>query len=663
MFLRPSKSFTNTSLSYDDHEDMKEKVLHTTSKPFFHGSQDSSCAEDKPCPMSSRVVTAGFGFLLFLLFCFLPGIAGAQNLESLSSADLYRLIAQLENDGDYDQAAKSYRILADRDLAEIENLDRAIRNYLEAQKMFKRAGDSSNMYQVIADLGRLYCGSEYYLEAIDMFERVRSYAERNMDTLMQARMLQQIGEIYIARNMIDDASGYFLRASRMNLLVQDTLLSNINRLTITALTGRKNIFSDQPDSIKLELTAFDSIRYQSFLPSIQLHVGMYNMHVKKYKLALYYFTQGLKLAEDDVFVKRELLRKEAEVYEKMDDYPSALAVMKQYNAFNESLTDANRSKNIESLLNKYRENEQVTELKDMTRDRNIIIVQSRISKLLSYAALVGAVIMLIVTYLIIRGYQQRLNSNQIIAKQNEEINQRKINELESNLKIETMSSMLQGQEVERERIARDLHDSLGGLLSTVKLHFDAIQARNPEITEQKEYSKAYNLLDAACTEVRTISNNMQPGALLKMGVVPAIKDLINRIESEETPHIEFLHFGALNDLPTNLILHLYRIVQELLYNCIKHAQAREILIQLIRNDEDIEVMVEDDGKGYDPSVVNKGMGTENVSARVHFLKGEISIHSELGVGTTTMITLPYVPGPQAIEPSNEKDTMKYDQIR
>ncbi|HJW30922.1 MAG TPA: ATP-binding protein, partial [Saprospiraceae bacterium] len=151
-------------------------------------------------------------------------------------------------------------------------------------------------------------------------------------------------------------------------------------------------------------------------------------------------------------------------------------------------------------------------------------------------------------------------------------------------------------------------------------------------------------------EVRTISNNMQPGALLKMGLVPAINDLVNRIKSENTPHIEFIHYGELNELPINITLHIFRIVQELLYNCIKHAQSREILIQLIRNEADIEIMVEDDGRGYDPQDVKKGMGTENIAARVNFLKGEISIHSQLGVGTTTTITLPFVDSESNHEP-------------
>ncbi len=591
----------------------------------------------------NKIFSSLAGILPVLFFLFSPFSSVAQPTinDQMSKAELYRQITTLEQIGDYSTAAEAYRLIAEKDLAEIENLDKAIKNYIEAQKLFEKAGDSVRMYQTINDLGHLYSGSEYYLEAITMFEKVKSYASRTLDTLTQARMLQQIGEIYIARKQVSEASRYLEQASNLNLQIQDTLLSVINQLTITAITGHKKMFSDMPDSMRLELSKYDSVRYESFLPSIHLHVGMYNMRAKKYKLAEYYFHQGLKLSGHDTFVKRELYRYLSECYEKMNDYPAALQVMKTYNNFNDSLNDASKSSSIQQMLLNTKNIERETELKEMARDKNITELQYIASKVVSYGSVVAVIFMLIASYIFIRSFQQRLNANQIITEQNEELTRRKISELETNLKIETMSSMLTGQEVERERIARDLHDSLGGLLSTVKLHFDAIQVKHPEITTQKEYSKAYTLLDAACAEVRTISNNMQPGALLKMGIVPAIKDLINRIESEDMPHIEFIHYGALHDLPTSIILHIYRIVQELLYNCIKHAHAKEILIQLIRNEEDLEIMVEDDGKGYDPAEVKKGMGTENVSARVNFLKGEISVYSVIGTGTTSTITIPY----------------------
>ena len=231
-------------------------------------------------------------FVTFVFVLLFAPIGSGQAYEQMTSAELYRLIAQLEQVGAYEAAGDAYRVLAERDLAEIENLDRAIKNYIEAQKFYDKAGDSIKMHQTIVDLGRLYSGSEYYLEAINMFERVREFAQRSKDTLLEARMLQQIGEIYIARKQIDEATEYLKKASRLNLLIQDTILSQINELTITALTGRKQLFEDLPDSMLLELSAYDSIRYHSFLPSIHLHVGMYNMYAGKYRLAAYYFRRG-----------------------------------------------------------------------------------------------------------------------------------------------------------------------------------------------------------------------------------------------------------------------------------------------------------------------------------------------------------------------------------
>lgn len=135
-------------------------------------------------------------------------------------------------------------------------------------------------------------------------------------------------------------------------------------------------------------------------------------------------------------------------------------------------------------------------------------------------------------YFIVKFYDQRITTTRIITEQKEEINQQHIRELEDSVKMSSMRSVIEGQEIERERIAKDLHDSLGGLLSTIKLQFDYVRSKNQELSAQKEYSKAHALLDTAVEEVRTISRNLQPGSLQNLGLVPAIKDLINRFEEK-----------------------------------------------------------------------------------------------------------------------------------
>ena len=135
---------------------------------------------------------------------------------------------------------------------------------------------------------------------------------------------------------------------------------------------------------------------------------------------------------------------------------------------------------------------------------------------------------------------------------------------------------------------------------------------------------------------------MQPGALMKLGLVPAIKDLTNRFQDDHYPDIDFQHYGLNKNLDTTMALMVFRIIQELLNNSIKYAKAGEILIQLTRNVEEKEliVMVEDDGVGYDIEQVKKGMGTENINSRVNYLKGDLSVHSVIGKGTSTMINIP-----------------------
>ena len=155
-----------------------------------------------------------------------------------------------------------------------------------------------------------------------------------------------------------------------------------------------------------------------------------------------------------------------------------------------------------------------------------------------------------------------------------------------------------------------------------------------------DYHKIMNLIDEACKDVRDISRNLRPNALEKLGLSAALKDLINRYNSRGRLDIS-LHIndvdGILNE---DAKLHVYRIIQELLNNALKHAQASEIDVQINKNDEDIMVMVEDNGIGFVESEVEKGLGLGNLQSRVNLLKGEISIDSVPKQGTSVIVHIP-----------------------
>ena len=133
---------------------------------------------------------------------------------------------------------------------------------------------------------------------------------------------------------------------------------------------------------------------------------------------------------------------------------------------------------------------------------------------------------------------------------------------------------------------------------------------------------------------------MQPSALLEFGLVTALRDLTYRVHGEGVPHITFQHFGEFADLNREIALNCYRIIQELIQNSLKHAQATEIMVQITRTDNQVALLVEDDGTGFDPESNQKGMGTDNVARRAQFLKGELSVQSAKGQGTSTLVTVP-----------------------
>ena len=256
------------------------------------------------------------------------------------------------------------------------------------------------------------------------------------------------------------------------------------------------------------------------------------------------------------------------------------------------------------------------------------------------ALAVGLCAVLLAMFFIVRDYRHRLHTNRVIGAQNEELNRRRIRELEDNLKIESMQGMLAGQESERQRIAQDLHDSVGGLLAAAKIHLEGLLGKKTPLSDTEGLSKLRNLLDETVSETRHIARNMQPSALLEFGLVTALRDLTGRVRGQGAPSITFEHIGDFNGIDQTIALNCYRIVQELLQNSLKHAQAQEILVQVTQTDHQVALLVEDDGKGFDSDQVRKGMGTDNIARRVQFLKGDMSVHAEAGKGVSVLVTVP-----------------------
>lgn len=199
-------------------------------------------------------------------------------------------------------------------------------------------------------------------------------------------------------------------------------------------------------------------------------------------------------------------------------------------------------------------------------------------------------------------------------------------------------------ETERTRVARDLHDGLGGLLSGIKLTLISITG-TVAVPDKNSgiFHRAITQLDNAIKEMRRVAHSMMPEALLKFGLSEAIQDFCDSINESGMVKMRFTKIGMDKTLekPTELVL--YRIVQELGNNAIKYATAKNIFIQLNTHEKGVTITVEDDGKGFDTTLItkNKTAGLQNIQSRIDYLKGSWEIQSAADNGTSVNIEIPF----------------------
>jgi len=202
--------------------------------------------------------------------------------------------------------------------------------------------------------------------------------------------------------------------------------------------------------------------------------------------------------------------------------------------------------------------------------------------------------------------------------------------------------MIEGQEEERKRIARELHDGLGVLLSATKMQFTSIKDTSPENRPMIE--KAIQLLEQASGDVRKISHNMMPGLLTKLGFFEAVEDLFDNLNDTGNLQAILEINGSQERMPENREIMLYRIVQEMVNNTLKYAQAGKIKLLINVLSDHLTMVFADDGIGFDAEKVlrtnSESLGLKSIQSRVNFLNGEVVLESRPGEGVKYSFQVP-----------------------
>ena len=310
------------------------------------------------------------------------------------------------------------------------------------------------------------------------------------------------------------------------------------------------------------------------------------------------------------------------------NYQAALRSFQLHKSYHDSLLSIEKIKavnNLEILYRTRQKENEILRLQQAEQEKDFNIKKQNIY--------IGIGIGMVATLTIILILLSRNHRNK------QYLQEEKVRQMERQQQVLSLQAMIQGQENERTRVARDLHDGLGGLFSTVKMYFSTLEHEHATLKTNDLFKKSYSLVDNASVEIRRIAHNMMPEVLMKMGLANAVKDLCDHVSAGRLLVITLETHGMHDRLSTEMEIMLYRIIQELVNNIIKHADATQAIIQFVKDDNRFSVVVEDNGKGFNLHEPDEKVhsGLTAIRNRVNYLNGKLTIDSQPGIGTTVMM--------------------------
>lgn len=467
---------------------------------------------------------------------------------------------------------------------ELKDWDKVIAYSSRALNIARQMKDDYSIASCLINLAVGQTNKSQFVEAIGMYNQVYTIGQQTEDYILRLDGLNGLGEVSLARKDIRTSIRYFHQTLK---------LAEENEDPVYAMYANGGLAA-----------AFSGIGQRDS--------------------AVHYVLQAIRIARENnasLELKNYYLEA-ADLYEQTGNFKAALDYRKQFQVLNDSLLGEKNNAAIVLAEAKFQ---------GQQKEQQLLLQQSslRQKNLLNYVFIGSTAGLLLISLLTYRNYRQKRKlANQRIA------------DLEREKQLSATQSLLRGQEEERNRMARDLHDGLGGLLSGVKLQLGAMKG-NLILSEEmgRTFNNALNKLDESINEMRRVAHNMMPEALLKLGLQQALQDYCDGLSESGNFRITGEFHGLEKRLDASTEVVVYRIVQELLNNAVKHSGADQILAQVMRQEQALTITVEDNGKGYelDDPDSKVGAGLRNIRSRVDYLKGQLDIQSIPGKGTSIHI--------------------------
>lgn len=511
-------------------------------------------------------------------------------------------------------------------------------NFLKAAQYYDSVGDTLQMVSSYVNLINTLGEAKNYDQAIRTAENLLPMVRKMEDKILEGYIWYGLILHYSRLGKYDSAAQYLSSALSFAEISSDRYISGY----LYGVTGQHFMMQERYD----EATPWFKKAHDTFSKSgVQRAMAEYDVWLGYALVKSGSYAEAKSMLDSGLFRSTALKINPVRVlaYEALADYYTGLNQSKTAFSFLQKhlwLKDSIYSQEsnqynayLETTFQTAQREKQIAQLNLVnTQNENEILRRNR---LIWLGGLSAAALLIILSLL----YRNSAQKHQLAEKE-KVLKQQQISFLERQQQVVALQSMVNGQEAERNRIAKDLHDGLGGLFSAIKMHFSTLKHQVPALVGNELFSRSLEMADTASRELRRIAHNMMPEVLMKIGLVQALNDLAQNMSSGKLLKVYVLAYGIEQRLPATTEVMLYRIVQELLHNIIKHANASEAHVQLNLEGNHLLMTIEDNGIGFDTGkVFEKSAGMQTIQQRVEYMNGKLSIESRQFEGTTVIVDL------------------------
>ena len=510
--------------------------------------------------------------------------------------------------------------------------EKALNNYQQSLDLFINFDSKEKPAEILNLIGTLQKKQDNFELAEKYFKDGLAYAQKKYDQLGVGNSLNNLGVLFFQKNQLDTSLDYYLKSTEVKAAIGDTIGLSYNYDNLGMVYTKLGVYDSAEYYFGLaaeyKLLINDEVGYAI----VKNNIGEMLLEINQLDKAENYFNDALFVAQKVSFAdfERHVLQMLSTVQEKRGDFQNALAFFKQHIEVKDSLFNERKSQQVAELETKYQTEKKEAEIQIQRAE-----IKQKNIQLISAAGIITLLLFLFI---------QHRQRTKLKAEKMQEEHQRKAREAE-------IKAAISSQEKERSRYARDLHDGFGQMISILTMNLKNLRDGAKPNERQEVFEASSQVLDEMYGELKNICFDLMPQTLIQHGLESALKEFTDRINNTGKLFIELNVFGLDARLADIQEISLFRISQEWTNNILKYSDASRVTLQITKDEEEITLLIEDDGTGFDQSLLTngKGNGWKNLNTRANLIQGHLELETVPNQkGNTLIVNAPSTPVAQEV---------------